>query len=281
MLDLPPELSEGDVLSVGTQWNPLVRALGSLAEEIVPPVPPIYTRLYELTAAMTYDATAKQWKATAKPVYRHAVNELYEMDDDAVAETIWAPCNEHAADVGNAIPPFDSGDRVFTYKLFAHREILHQGVRPCVWSGHLNANLDLDKTSDPGDGDTAAITWTQDNADGSAISHDGTDITLGPAGWYDLSLTLCFSPNEVPHSIVEFNTQLQLDGTAIWRVNLDDVEAVGANASNNRGYSHKFKATAGQVLTVVITNQDELNLRVTGNASAAQPRCYLSVAQIR
>ncbi len=279
MPDIPNELAEGEELSVSKQWNPMVRAMHRLSEG-EPPVAQNEVELYELTAAMEYDATAKQWKALAKPVYRHPVNELYEMDDDALEETIWAPCAEHTADVGSLVPPFDSGDRVFTYTLFAHREILHQGARPSAWNGYLNANQAI-----PGDGSDDPIAWTQNDIDGSGITHSGTDITLAKAGWYHVDLMIQASPGSGTR--ISFSPRFRINDTdgpprdgAIWTAEVDETIT---SSPKSEDWGHKFKAAAGDVLTVTVENTLGGGIAVTleGDSDADNPRCHLSIAEIR
>lgn len=170
------------------------------------------------------------------------------------------------------------GDRVVAFWDDQRGTFIPTGVAPStasVWSGHLHANVDL------GHLESAVIPWTQDDVDGGGIVQDGGDIILGENGWYDVSYTINFAPNEDDWSICEFNSQFRLDDVAIWRVNIDGESKLGVRATNNRGYSHKFKAAAGKILTVVVSNRDELDLRVMGNVSAGQPRCYCSVARFR
>jgi hypothetical protein len=275
MPDIPSEIAEGEPLSVSRQWNPMVRAMRRLSEGD-PPEPQNDVDLYELTAAMEYDATAKQWKATAKPVYRHPVNELYELDDDGLEETIWAPCSEQSGDeASDDHAPFDSGDRVFTYMLFAHREILHQGRRCSAWNGHLNADDDIAKTA------SSELSWTQDNVIGYGITHSGASLTLVDAGWYDVDLGLCFAPDEGANDQCAFDIQLLLDASVIWRMENETPQSGQAFGADSRGYSYKFPATAGQVLKVKITNGNILDVTMMGNSSAADIRCHLSIAQIR
>ncbi len=121
---LPDDVSEGDEISA-EQWQRVIDWLRTW-EDVPLPLPQTHVELYELTATMEKDTTANQWKATAKPVYRHPINQTYEIDSNAVEETIWAPCVEQVVNEAIDAAPFHAGDRVFTYMLYAHREIVHQ-----------------------------------------------------------------------------------------------------------------------------------------------------------
>lgn len=189
--------------------------------------------------------------------------------------------------VGDRVPAFWDDQRGAFIPTASHAV----GGLSSVWSGFLQSNLDLVKTSDPGTS-SQAIPWTQLDVDGQGITHSAPDdvtagnIVLVEAARHDLHFNISFSPNEDDWSICEFNMQFRLDGVTIWRKNIDGESklggAPGEGARNCRGFAHRFKTTtANQVLTIVVSNQDELDLRLDGNALASRPRCDCSVARIR
>lgn len=147
--------------------------------------------------------------------------------------------------------------------------------RPVIWNGYLASDENIAKNAN------ADLSWTELDSDGSGITHSTTDITLVNAGWYEVNLTLSFGPNEAPNDQCAFFTYFKLDGTTIWALEMENIKSTQGYGADAAGFSHKFKATAGQVFKVNITGAAILDFTMIGDASAANTRCALAVQWLR
>ncbi len=146
-----------------------------------------------------------------------------------------------------------------------------------AWSGYLAA-----ATMGIAGGVDSPISWTENQTDGSGISHNGTDITLNKAGWYHVDLTIQATPDAGARIVV--TPRLRLNDTggpprdgAIWTAEVDETITSGPKSEC---WCYKFRAAAGDVLTTTVEADAAIAITLQGGIDASELRCHLSIAEI-